>query len=237
MNLTVETIAALRAQGLPAEAVLDAVQAALTARIERDRESARLRQQKSRAARRPRRVVSATCHSDSRDPSPDKKKNPPDPLKEKTNPILAKPPSSASAQTLPADWQPQDAHVDFVWVEFSKLLSLENQQDASRGYDTAEQVFEFAQSFVKAQAMRMRGWATTWHRTHPDWHGRFAEWLRIEVQTLRRQRAEPTILRTVNVGGHPATFPVTLNDEVRRYILQQMGVVGPDTAEDAPETI
>lgn len=227
MNLTVETIAALRAQGLPAEAVLDAVQAALTARIERDRESARLRQQKSRAARRPRRASSGMCHSDDRDPSPDKKKNPPDPLKEKTNPIRSKPPSSASAQTLPADWQPHDCHVDSVWIEFSKLVSPENQRDASRGYDTAGQVYEFARSFVEAQATRMRGWARTWHRTHPDWHERFAEWLRIEVQTLRRQQAEPTILKTAKVGAQTATFPVTLNDEVRRYILQQMGVVGP----------
>lgn len=227
MNLTVETIEALRHQGLPSDAILDALQAALKARIEQQRAKDRERQQRSRAARRPRRAASSEAgHSDTRDPLSNKKEGSPHtPLKKKTNSPLPKPPSSASATAeaaegtrLPDDWTPREDHVHQAEMACQRALDPEIAIEFV-GLDHCESciamsVETFALQFVEEQTKRFRGWATTWRRTHPDWDARFSEWLRIEFSRLAKAK-QP--IRTICDAEFGPTVS-TLDDFVWRLM-------------------
>lgn len=200
MNLTVETIEALRAQGVPAEAILDAVQAALKARIEQQRKKDRERQQRSREARRARR--SKLCHGDTRDPFPAKKEGSPHtPLKKKTNPSLREPPSSAPSDEgeqatgeaqLPDDWEPDDMHADLVIGWARRALNAELVYEAQTEQVLDQFLLSFAVRFCEAQADEFRAWAMTWKRISPNWSLRFCEWLRVACRDF--QKIEPVIL-------------------------------------------
>lgn len=187
MNLTVETITALRAQGVPAEAVLDAIQTALTKRVEADRERARERQQRSRARRR---ASAPGCHSDIRAPSlpplvppGQKEKN----QKKKPNPPIIPPEPSLSLSPgepelttttyMPSDWTFREEHIHAAQAGCEAKghrMMVEKVKDNQPGF-----LREFAEQYVAEQAIVFRRWAQGWRRGAVDWDDQFHEWLRV----------------------------------------------------------